>query len=404
MTITFRRTVLSSVALLAIGGCSAPVLSEAGVARIPPAETRISGMDNPTSPADLQQATSVLDVNRYRPSYRLEGCPNRPLPAARPDAALATSLLSAKAYSDAQKGLGLIVLRDGAVVHESYAEGVDGTTPNASASMMKSVIALLYGIAINQGVIGGIDEPVGTYLADWRDDMRGAITLRQLLTMSAGLGQSDFMKILLAPDIAQAAMAIQRTAQPDTEFAYNNAITKVLTEVLDRRLAETGKGDVLTFLENELWCPLGNGTAQVWIDQQGRARGYAGLHAGLTDWVRIGELIRNKGKVDDRQIVPESWIEEMTSPSIANAQYGLHVWLGREFTPQRAYNAVNPIKVPHAEPFADPGIVFFDGFGGQRVYVIASRGLTIARIGEVNLAYDDAIIPNLLIRAANETE
>ena len=90
----------------------------------------------------------------------------------------------------------------------------------------------------------------------------------------------------------------------------------------------------------------------------------------------------------------------MATPSKVNPQYGLQVWLGREHTPMRADSAANPIKVPHAEPFVAKDIVYFDGFGGQRVYVMPSQGLVIARFGEVNLAYDDAVIPNLLARAS----
>ena len=89
----------------------------------------------------------------------------------------------------------------------------------------------------------------------------------------------------------------------------------------------------------------------------------------------------------------------MAKPSIANPQYGLHVWLGHEWTAERAYNQTNPIKIKHSEPFDAKDIVYFDGFGGQRVYVIPSDGLTVARSGIVNLEFDDSMLPNTLGRA-----
>jgi len=110
-------------------------------------------------------------------------------------------------------------------------------------------------------------------------------------------------------------------------------------------------------------------------------------------------MIRNGGMVAGEQIVPSAWIEEMAKPSLVNPQYGLHVWTAGAYTPQRSYSAANPIKIPHAEPFSDPDIVYFDGFGGQRVYVLPKTGIVVARIGEVNLAFDDSVIPNLLTRA-----
>jgi len=402
MRVLLQASITPLACATLLGGCSGAMAQDgeskiAPVVQVPLASNpRVSNLDNPTTPADLPQTASVLEVERYRPNYDLKGCAAPITEIVEPDTAMATALKAAKAYSDEQKGLGLIVLQDGMRVHESFADGVNKTTPSASASMMKSVIALLYGIAIEDGVIGSVDDRIGDYLTEWDGDARGDITLRQMMTMSAGLGQSNFMEILLAPDIGKAALAIEKVGEPNTEFAYNNAITKLLTLALDRQLVAKGRGSLLTYLETELWCPLGNGPARVWIDQQGQARGYAGLHAGLADYARIGELIRNNGKVGDKQIVPASWIAEMTKPSKVNAQYGLQVWLGREHTPRRSYSAANPIKVPHAEPFVTPDIVFFDGFGGQRVYIIPSKGLTIARFGEVNLAYDDSVIPNLL--------
>ncbi len=358
-----------------------------------------SDLNNPTTLADLPQTASILEVERYRPNYRLTSCPIIPPPMIMPRGELAQAVAAAKAYSDEQRGLGLLIMKGGQTLHLSTAEGVNITTPSASASMMKSVIALLYGMAIEDGIIGTVDDRVGDYIAEWNDDSRGDITLRQMLTMSAGLGQSDFARVLLAPDIGAVALELEQTGEPDREFAYNNAITKVLTMVLDRRLEAAGKGGFLPYLQSELWCPLGNGEAQVWVDQAGKARGYAGLHAGMGDYARIGELIRKGGMIGDKQIVPAEWIAEMAKPSKANAQYGLHIWLGSEHTAQRAYSAASPIKIPHTEPFHAKDIVYFDGFGGQRVYIIPSKELVIVRFGEVNLAYDDSVIPNLLTRA-----
>jgi len=364
------------------------------------ADERYSDLDNPMTPADMQGA-SVLDVERYRPTYAIKGCAVDFPDPADPNAELAEALAKAQAFSDEHKGLGLLVLHGGVPVHESYGEGASTASTSASASMMKSVIALLYGIAIHDGVIGSLDDPVGGYIAEWADDPRGAITLRQMLTMSSGLAPSDFMKIIFAPDIGAEAVKLEMVSEPGSEFSYNNAVTNLLTLALDRALAAKGKGGVLSYLESELWCPIGNGPARVWVDPAGKARGYAGMQATLRDWARIGELIRNRGRANGEQVVPASWIEAMATPSQANAQYGLHVWLGREYTPERAYSAGNPVKVPHSEPFVAEDIVYFDGFGGQRVYVLPSHELTVVRIGEVDLTYDDARIPNLLARAAD---
>ena len=167
--------------------------------------------------------------------------------------------------------------------------------------------------------------------------------------------------------------------------------------ILDRQAKANGYGGFAEFLYQDLWCPLGNGESTLWTDDTGMPRTYAGLNAGMEDWARIGELIRNSGRANDRQIVPAEWIAEMSAPSQLNPRYGYQMWLGGGWTEEpRRYNRDNPIGVTHSAPFDTEDLVFFDGFGGQRVYVIPSAGLTIVRVGNVNLQYDDAIIPNLL--------
>ncbi|NVE93492.1 serine hydrolase domain-containing protein [Altererythrobacter lutimaris] len=404
MTREFK--LLTAVLAIALAGCSAVEPAAPKVAATsPPAEKSYpdqaelySDLDNPMRPDEFQGAT-ILDVDRYRPTYNLTGCEAAPLPVAEPTPALSQALAKAKAYSEEASGVGLIVMVDGAVVHESYANGADENSLTTSASKMKSVLALLYGIAIEQGHIGSIDDSAGAYLDEWTDDPRGAITLRQLMTMSAGLGPTDFMQLIFAPDIAPVALQAARISAPDTEFNYSNANSRILAIILDRQVRAAGFASLAQFLQAELWCPLGGSDALLWVDPAGKARGYAGLHAILRDWARVGDLIRNNGTANGKQIVPAEWIAEMAKPSAVNSQYGLHVWLGGEWTPQRSYSAANPIKITHSEAFEAKDIIYFDGFGGQRVYVMPSEGVTIARSGLVNMQFDDAILPNTVARA-----
>lgn len=356
------------------------------------------GPPTPMAMSDFQ-AASVLDVDLYQPMATIPACNTSPLASATPDARLAAAIASAKAFSDAQQGIGLIVLKDGAVVHESYREGLDASVRTASASMAKSVMGLMIGIAVDKGMIGAVDEPLALYLPEWADDPRGAITIEQALQMASGLGPSDLMGIIFAPDVFAAAVQTPLVDEPGSVFAYNNAVSQLLGEILDRQVRKAGYAGYPDFLLRELWCPMGGDAAPLWVDPSGKARAYAGLHAGIRDYAKIGEIIRNKGRVGNQQIVPEAWIAQMTTPSPTNGQYGYQVWLGAEWTAQRAYSAANPLKIPHSAPFIAEDLVYFDGFGGQRVYVAPSHGLTVVRVGETNLAFDDAIIPNMLVTA-----
>jgi len=381
-------------ASLSLASCmNVPQMSAPASVTLPAAD-----LSAPTTMSDMQTAT-ILDVDIYRPQQRLPACNLRSLPQAMPDPELAAALASASTYSTEAQGVGLMVLHNGAVVHRSFADGVDGSTPFASASMMKSVMGLLVGIAIEDGLIGSVDDPLGDYLAEWESDPRGDITLRQLLTMSSGLGPLGFGEFLLAEDANAMALTMQLAGEPGAQFYYNNAVSQIVGTVIDRQTRAADRGGFAQYLYDSLWCPLGNDEALLWTDETGMPRTYAGLHAGLEDWARIGELIRQNGRVGADQVVPADWIEDMAGPSAVNDQYGLQMWRAGTWTERRPYNPDNPIQIYHSAPFAADDLVYFDGFGGQRVYVVPSSGLTIVRAGQVNLEYDDALIPNLLINA-----
>ena len=385
---------MCAAAALAIAACSpAQVSAPVALPTIGPAT------GEPTPPAQLQ-AASTIDADVYKPSRTLPACPvGSPLKTGDTHASLKDALMTAQTYHKETQGIGLMVLKDGALIHSDFSDGMDGATQTVTASMMKSVVGLMIGIAVEKGHIGSVDDPVRLYLPEWADEPRGDITIKQTLTMSTGLTPIPLMEFLFAPDMNKAALTASLGNQPGSEFYYSNSVSQVLGTILDRQSKANGYDDFAEFLYRDLWCPLGNGEASLWTDIAGNTRAYAGLNAGIDDWARIGELIRNQGRANGLQIVPAGWIVEMTQSSDLNPRYGYHVWRAGGWKSKRAYNKDSPIGVPHSAPFAAQDTVFFDGFGGQRVYIIPSKGLTIVRVGAINLQYDDAIIPNVLAEA-----
>lgn len=396
------QTGFSAALLLTVGACALPSPAPSPA---PVAPTDIIPERDIDAAMQALSGATVLETERYLPKESLAGCAGENLqtkqvPTGSP---LSEALSQAQSYHDVAQGVGLIVLHDGKVIHETYNSPATVTSATATASMKKSVLGLLFGIAVEKGAIASVEDRIGDYLSEWDDDPRGDITIRELLTMSSGLAKSDFARLLLSSDINAVALETALADEPGEVFAYNNAASQLLGMIVDRQVRGHGYRDYREFLQREFWCPLGNSDANLWIDREGGSpRFYAGLHATLRDWARIGELIRNRGAANDRQIVPAGWIAEMTTPSPANPQYGYQIWLGSAATAQRQYSAGNPLTVRQSAPYQVDDVVFFDGFGGQRVYVVPSRGLTIARTGYTNLTYDDAIIVNLLLGAMPE--
>jgi CubicO group peptidase (beta-lactamase class C family) len=147
-------------------------------------------------------------------------------------------------------------------------------------------------------------------------------------------------------------------------------VTDLLTPVKD---PEARHDAMASFIEARLKGPLGLESLFTEYDESGTMLGGAMLHMTARDYGKIGELLRNHGRVRDRQIVPERWIDFMTSPSPANNAYGGQLWLNRE---GRA-NELFPGE-------ARSDIFAAVGYRGQFVIVAPSQRLTIVRLGNTN--------------------
>ena len=337
----------------------------------------------------------------------VQGCGTRPLVAATADRSIsADAFARMQAFSDKHKGIGLIVLHDGQIVYEHYAAGVTGTLPTQTFSMNKSVTGLMTGVVLADGALASIDAPLGTAIPEWSTDKRQAITLRNLLTMSSGLhnpamakGDWAAMKLLLSDQVEATALSAVADKTPGAEFRYKNGDAQAVGAVLRRAIARAHHGETYaSYLSRTLWCGVGNGPATLWAESaDGAPRFYAGLQAGLHDWARLGQMILERGRVGDRQVVPAEWIAQMTASSSTNANYGFLIWRGSPKGKSRPYSPEAGITAIHSAPYAAEDVVFMDGFGGQRVYIVPSAKLVIARTGETDVTFDDAPLVNLAL-------
>ena len=340
------------------------------------------------------------------PVQSVKGCGERPIPAATTAPISAEKLAEMQAFSDKHFGLGLIVLVNGEVAYERYAKGITPSSVTQSLSLNKSVTSLMTGVALGDGTLKSIDTPVAPLLPEWTNAARQKISLRHLLSMSSGLhnysmSQGDWpaMKMMLADDIEQTALTAKAEKAPGTEFKYKNGDAQIAGAVLRRAIANAHKGEsYASYLSRTLWCGVGNGPATLWSESEtGAPRFYAGLQASLRDWARVGQLVLDKGKVGEKQIVPATYIAEMAAPSPANPRYGLFIWRGTPWAKKRPYSPEAGINAIHSAPYSADDVVFMDGYGGQRVYIVPSAKLIIARLSEPDQKFDDAPLVNLAL-------
>lgn len=299
----------------------------------------------------------------------------------------------------------LLVWHNGALRMEKYFEPAVSDLRSESASMHKSVLALLIAAAIDDGYIESADDPAGRYIPEWSDDPRGDISLRHLLTMSSGLeplsregGVESASYAFIFDGAAAKNTTLSQPLQdePGAVFNYQNISSQQLLIVLENA---TGK-PYADYLSDRLWKKIGAADAFLWLNEpDGFPRGYSALLARAQDWLKVGLLIKDKGVVRGQQIISSELIDEATAPSAANPNYGWQIWLGTNYEPMRYYTADRSSGFSASEPFLSSDMIYFDGFGGQRVYISREKDLVIVHLGEIHFDWDDAALPNTVIRA-----
>ncbi len=294
----------------------------------------------------------------------------------------------------------IVILHNGNVAAERYALGYGDRTPMFGYSLAKSVTNALLGILVREGKLS-VDQPAP--VPEWHSptDPRRAITVNQLLRMTAGLdleeSDSGFDPIsrmlFLEPDMAAFAARAKLRNVPGTTWNYTSGNTLILSRVI--RDAVGGRAeDVLAFTRRELFEPLGISTATIEFDSTGTPVGSQYVLMSARDWARFGMLYLNDGVAQGRRILPQGWVDDSTAPTL-NSDYGAGFWTNRGSNEDARW------RVRSGMP-ADS----FNGSGnfGQRLVIAPAEGLVIVRLGFTHSAdFDMKGLVNLVAEATAAT-
>lgn len=342
-------------------------------------------------------ANSILDVGWYQPKETVSGRKEASPDVGDDDIPDSSVFEEAIRLAEAKNAAALLVIHRGRVVLERHWHGHRPGDWTNSASMAKTITALLIGIAIDEGKIGSLDDPAAKWIPAWRADRREKITLRHLLQMHAGLRPmgkyeepySDASYLALGTDLRYVVDHVVAETEPGQRFDYNNVNFQTLGFVLE---AATGRR-YADYLSEKLWQPIGAGAAAVWLDRDGgSARTFGYLFATARDWGRVGQLLLQEGECDGKRIISREYLRELLLPSPSEPTYGLSIWL-----------ANNDHQLRENEPpFASPGIFYLDGRFKQRVYVIPEQNLVIVRVGHNAKGWEESALPNAALKAVVE--
>jgi hypothetical protein len=227
---------------------------------------------------------------------------------------------------------GIVIVRHGTLVAETYFGGFTNTTLKNVHSVSKSVTSLATGIALDRGLIASVDTRLGDLIPHYAHRLaetpKNRLTLRHALTMTAGLAWNDTDQAFWNnPDSVDYVLTREVVAQPGAEFFYSSGLSHVIAEANNRASGQSH----LTFVRKHLFGPLGIRTATWDPDLSGRHWGGTGLRIRPRDMAKIGQLALQEGLWEGRRLVSREWITESTSgqtSGIAGApNYGYQWWI-----------------------------------------------------------------------------
>ena len=260
----------------------------------------------------------------------------------------------------------VVLIKDGYLIGERYAEGFDEQSFGTSWSMAKSIYAALIGISIDRGEINSLDDPVAKYVNAFADARRD-ITIRDLLDMTSGLDfpEHEHETMFFQNDHLQYALEVGISKEPGLVFEYNNVNSMLIGEIL---LQATGKGaDEL--LEERIFKKLNIEKYSIWRDSVGNVMSYCCIDMSARDFSRFGLLFARDGSWENEQIVSKAFVDETFTqiwseiPSnTINQQrgYGMHWWISRNNKDAVIFNA--------------------SGKFGQYIFVDRERDIVFTRI------------------------
>jgi len=250
-----------------------------------------------------------------------------------------------EAFLDLTDTAALLVLKDGAVVFERYMRTGGRNEQWLSMSVAKSFVSTLVGIAVEEGHIKSIEEPISDYLPELNGSAYEGVRIKDVLQMSSGAGWNEdysdpdsdinrFGRIFaLGGSMNEFMTTLERETEPGTLNHYNSNDTQVLGALV---VKATGRS-IADYMQEKLWNPLGAESDAFWLtDSEGMEMAFGGFNATARDYAKLGELFRNGGVWSGEQVVPAEWARAAVTPD-----------------------------APHLLPEAENGIPFPLGYGYQ---------------------------------------
>lgn len=269
--------------------------------------------------------------------------------------------------------VGLLMIRNNQVVFEKYWKGYSDSSKSGSFSVAKSITSILIGVALKEGKIKSLKEPVGNYLPEFKEGEKAAVRIVDLLTMSSGTDWNESYWNLFSVtseayyghDVYTTATGVKMKDKPGTLHSYKSGDTQLLGLLLEKATGQS----LSDYASQKLWQPIGAEHPALWSTdkENGHIKAYCCFNSNVRDFARIGKLMLDSGKWNGTAIIDSTyWASSVKPCGITDVKgkacdyYGYQWWM-------------DPVN---------PGVFYARGILGQYIIVIPSKKTVIVRLGE----------------------
>lgn len=270
------------------------------------------------------------------------------------------------------KSVAFAIIKNDSLFYEQYWDGYNDTSISNSFSMAKSIVSVLVGIAVDEGKIKSIDEPVANYIPEFKEGGKEKITIRHLLSMSSGLDWeeayanplSETSEAYYGTDLYGLVTRQKAITEPGKRFLYQSGNSELLALIVVKATGRT----LSDYASEKLWKPLQAMHNAEWsLDKKdGNEKAYCCFYSDAKDFARLGSLYLHHGNWKGMQIVSQKYVDEcitcapLLDNDKPNKSYGLHWWISE-------YNGEK--------------VFYMRGILGQYVVVIPDKNIVFVRLG-----------------------
>lgn len=276
-------------------------------------------------------------------------------------------------YLEKIRSAALLVIQDGKIKVEKYWLEYNDSSVTNSFSIAKSITSLLTGIAIQEGKIASVNDPVGKYLPEFASGEKAKLKIVHLLTMSSGSNWDESYANPLSvtteayygSDLYKTATSVDIIKEPGTYHFYKSGDTQLLGLVLEKA---TGRS-LSDYASEKLWRPLGAEHPALWSTDKkgGYEKAYCCFNSNARDFARLGQLMLDSGRINGTPLIDSAYYARSITPcniaddtGIPCNYYGYQWWI-----------------IPN-----EPSIYYARGILGQYIICIPQKNMVIVRLGE----------------------